>query len=166
MPEFVADNGSPDLDMETREWLRRVAMVDEDYANLKATLSQRFPQKPFLLVHYGDRQPTVTRPYVAFNKRTPGALAQKTAYSTYFAIEGLNYKPPPLPEFETLDVSYLGLTLLKSAGIPSTDVDQERERLMTLCGGRYRDCKSRSEILDFHRRLIDSRLITIPMLFG
>jgi phosphoglycerol transferase MdoB-like AlkP superfamily enzyme len=166
MPEFVTDSGSRDLDPETREWLRRVAMVDEDYAYLKAELSARFPGKPFLFVHYGDHQPTVTRPHVTFNKQTSETPAQQTAYSTYFAIEGLNYKPPPMPEFETLDVSYLGLTLLKSAGIPLMDVDQECERLMSLCCGRYYDCVFRSEILDFHRRLIDSRLMTIPKLFS
>jgi len=32
-------------------------------------------------------------------------------------------------------------------------------RLMALCGGRYYDCNRRSEILAFHRRLIDSGLV-------
>ena len=165
-PEYVADSGSPDLDPETREWLRRVAMVDADYAYLKAELSTRFPRKPFLLVHYGDHQPMVTRPHVTFEKQNPGKPTGQTAYSTYFAIEGLNYRPPQMPEFETLDVAYLGSTVLKVAGIPLTDVDRERGRLMALCEGRYYDCAFQSEILEFHRRLIDSRLMTIPDLFS
>jgi hypothetical protein len=31
---------------------------------------------------------------------------------------------------------------------------------MEVCEGRYNACSRRSEILAFHRRLIDSRLIT------
>jgi hypothetical protein len=162
MPEFVASTEPPHLDPEMNEWLRRVAMVNADYASFKAELSRRFPGKPFLFVHYGDHQPTVTRPYVDFNEQTFGSQVNPSAYTTYFAVEGLNYTPAPLPDVETLDITYLGLALLKAAKIPLTDVYRTRERLMTLCNGRYHDCPFRQQILEFHRQLIDAGLITMP----
>jgi hypothetical protein len=39
------------------EYLRRQAMSTRDYAGLLAHLRSEFPDEPFLLVRYGDRQP-------------------------------------------------------------------------------------------------------------
>ena len=63
---------------------------------------------------------------------------------------------PALPQFETLDVPYLGTVILDLAGLPLSDSHRERKRLMELCKGRYHGCAQREEILVFHRRLIDS----------
>ena len=60
------------------------------------------------------------------------------------------------PQFETLDVPYLGTVILDLAGLPLSDSHIERKRLMLLCKGRYYGCAMRDEILAFHRRLIDS----------
>ena len=51
MPDFVAPSSSADLDSEVNEWLRRVAMVNEDYIYLKEEVSRRFSGEPFLFVH-------------------------------------------------------------------------------------------------------------------
>lgn len=67
LPDFKAHGSSADLDPEVSEWLCRVAMVNEEYVDLKEQVARRFPGEPFLFVHYGDHQPTVTRPYVTFN---------------------------------------------------------------------------------------------------
>jgi hypothetical protein len=162
MPDFVAPSSSATLDPEVNEWLRRVAMVNEDYIYLKEEIAKRFPEEPFLIIHYGDHQPIVTRPYVTFDDQKSRSTADPSAYTTYFAIEGINYTPPELLGLDHLDVAYLGLMVLKAAGIPLSDVYTERECLMHLCEVRYYDCQFRDEILDFHRRLIDSGLITMP----
>ena len=67
--------------------------------------------------------------------------------------------PPPLPPVDVLDVPYLGAVILEAAGLPLSDVYRERKRLMKLCNGHYRGCGARSEILKFHRRMIDSGLM-------
>ena len=77
-------------------------------------------------------------------------------FVTYYAARGINYRVPALPQFETLDVPYLGTVILDMAGLPLSDSHRERKRLMGLCKGRYQTCKQRDEILVFHRRLIDS----------
>ncbi|MGL4395087.1 MAG: sulfatase-like hydrolase/transferase, partial [Hyphomicrobium sp.] len=80
-------------------------------------------------------------------------------FITYYAIDGLNYAPPAMPNVDTLDVPYLGAVLLNAAGLPLSEANQERLRLLDLCNGRYETCQKRDEILSFHRRLIDSGLI-------
>jgi hypothetical protein len=74
-------------------------------------------------------------------------------------MRGINYRVPSLPPFETLDVPYLGTTILEAAGLPLSDSHRERKRLMLLCNGLYNDCRQRDLILLFHRRLIDSGVL-------
>ena len=88
--------------------------------------------------------------------RTWRCIPDSIGFVTYYAARGINYRVPALPQFETLDVPYLGTVILDMAGLPLSDSHRERKRLMELCKGRYQACKQRDEILVFHRRLIDS----------
>jgi phosphoglycerol transferase MdoB-like AlkP superfamily enzyme len=162
-PEVDVPGGGPGTNPEMHEYLRRLSMARIDYDYLIGELKRRFPDERFLIVHYGDHHPNATRAYLGFGAvRDPEdvALARDSlGFLTYYSVQGLNYEPPPLPALDTLDVAYLGTTLLEAAGLPLSDAYQERKRLMTLCEGRYYDCRERQEILSFHRRLIDSGLI-------
>lgn len=91
--------------------------------------------------------------------RTCCAGGDPAALETYYALDAVGYRLPPLPALERLDVPYLGTVLLEAAGLPLPDAYRERRRLMLLCGGRYHDCPERGEVLRFHRRLLDSALI-------
>jgi hypothetical protein len=84
---------------------------------------------------------------------------ESIGFLTYYAVRGVNYRVPPLPKHETLDVSYLGSLILELAGLPLSDAHRERLRLMALCDGRYHGCARREEILRFHRRLIDAGIV-------
>ena len=80
-------------------------------------------------------------------------------FITYYAVDAINYTPPPLPEAETLDVPFLPSVILDAARLPLSDAQRERKRLIGVCDGRYFTCARSNEILSFHRRLIDSGLI-------
>jgi hypothetical protein len=163
MPEVDVPGGAPGTNPEMHEYLRRLSMAHIDYEFLKDELKRRFPNERFLILHYGDHQPIATRAYLGFGdvRAAEDVPLPKDSlgFLTYYAVEGLNYTPPPLPSLDTLDVPYLGTVLLEAAGIPLSGSYVERKRLMTLCGGRYYECDQREEILSFHRRLIDSGLI-------
>jgi hypothetical protein len=162
-PQVKVPGGNPGTDPEMHEYLRRVAMAKIDFDYLVKELYRRFPRERFLIVHYGDHHPLATRSLLGF-----GSIAEaedvplgpdSLGFITYYAVHGLHYTGPPLPSFETLDVSYLGSVILDLAGLPLSDSHRERLRLMAVCQGRYYGCSRRDEILRFHRRLIDSGVV-------
>jgi phosphoglycerol transferase MdoB-like AlkP superfamily enzyme len=162
-PEVDVPGGGPGTDPEMNEYLRRVSMAKIDFDHLMGELRQRFPSERFLIVHYGDHHPMATRMLLGFNSETDAedvALhPDSIGFVTYYAARGINYRVPTLPQFETLDVPYVGTVMLELAGLPLSDSHKERKRLMELCKGRYNGCAKRDEILVFHRRLIDSGIM-------
>jgi hypothetical protein len=159
-PEVDVPGGAAETNPEMHEYLRRVSMAKTDFDFLMGELRRRFPGERFLIVHYGDHHPTATRTLLGFDNDTEAedvALnPDSIGFITYYVTRGVNYRVPAPPQFETLDVAYLGTAMLELAGLPLSDSHRERKRLMELCKGRYYDCKQRDEILAFHRRLIDS----------
>lgn len=155
--------GGPETPPEMNEYLRRVGLAKRDYDGFIADLKQRFPHERFLIVHYGDHQPTATRTLLGFKEETEAEDATMPSdapgYLTYFAVDGINYDVPPLPPEQVVDVPYLGMIVQHAAGLPLSDANKERQRLLTVCQGRNYGCTMHNAIMAFHRRLIDSGLI-------
>jgi len=162
-PEVTVAGGGLGTHPEMSEYLRRLAMARLDYGYLRSELARRFPGHNFFILHYGDHQPTATQSLLGFDESASiediMASSKEAARTTYYAIDGVRYRPPPSPSLDTLDVAYLGTILLEAAGLPLPDSYRERKRLMMLCGGRYHDCPARDEVLGFHRRLIEAGLL-------
>jgi hypothetical protein len=163
MPEVDVPGGGPGTDPEMSEYLRRLAMARVDYDELRGELARRFPGERFLIVHYGDHHPVATRSLLGLNNTLEAEdislPLESLGFLTYYAVEGVNYQPPPLPAVETLDVPYLPLVIIEAAGLPLSDSFRERQQILTACNGRYFTCAPRETILAFHRRLMDSGLI-------
>lgn len=162
-PDVVVKGGGPGTDPQMHEYLRRLSMARIDYEWLRAELRRRFPGERVLIVHYGDHHPIATRKYLGYGDYDdPEDMTIKPdgpGFITYYAVDGHNYTPPPLPDLEVLDVPYLGGLILEAAGLPLSDSFRERKRLMQVCAGRYFSCRTRDEVLAFHRRLIESGLL-------
>lgn len=160
--EMVA-GGGPGTTPEMNEYLRRLALAKRDYDAFVADLKIRFPGERFLIVHYGDHQPTATRTLLGFKEETEAEdatmIADAPGFLTYFAMDGINYEVPALPAQDVVDVPYLGMLVQHAAGLPLSDANRERQRLLTLCNGRNYGCNKQGAILAFHRRLIDSGII-------
>ena len=163
MPEVDVPGGGPGTDPEMSEYLRRLAMARIDYDELRRELARRFPDEKFLIVHYGDHHPIASRTLLDVSNKLDAEDVSlpfdSLGFVTYYAVEGINYSPPPLPEVEVLDVPYLPVVILDAAGLPLSDSFRERQRLLAACKGRYFTCDQRGAILAFHRRLIDSGLV-------
>lgn len=154
----------PGAHREMNEYMRRLAMAQEDYAALLNELASRFPGERFLLVHYGDHHPLATRFFFGFGAEEIEKINEKLpetspAFVTYFAVDAVNYAPPALPDVAVIDSAYLGAVILEQAQLPLPPSWRERARLMRACDGRYALCPDRQAILQFHRRLIDSGLL-------
>jgi phosphoglycerol transferase MdoB-like AlkP superfamily enzyme len=163
MPEEIVPGGGPGTSAEMSEYLRRVAMAKRDGDFLIREIKRRFPGEPILVVRYGDHQPNATRDLLKGDQsREVRKGVAPSPFITFYALTAYNYSPPPLPDYDVLDVAYLGTVMLEAAGLPLSEAQRERKRLMAVCEGRYFGCEPRSEILAFHRRLINSGLVRTP----
>ena len=162
-PDVNVPGGGPGTEPEMNEFLRRLGMAKIDYDEFRAGLARRFPSEHFLIVQYGDHQPVATRTLLGFDQKLTAEdvkmAPDSPGYTTYYAIDGVNYAPPPMPAVEILEVPYIGAVLLEAARVPLSDAYNERLRLLALCDGRYYTCAQKDEILGFHRRLMDSGLV-------
>jgi hypothetical protein len=68
MPEVDVAGAGAGAHPEMHEFLRRLAMSRMDYDHLRAELARRFPDQPFLIIHYGDHQPLATRFLLGFGE--------------------------------------------------------------------------------------------------
>ncbi|MGH6791447.1 MAG: sulfatase-like hydrolase/transferase [Methyloceanibacter sp.] len=163
MPQENVPGGGPGTSAEMSEYLRRAGMAMRDNDFLMAELERRFPDEPVLVVRYGDHQPSATYPLIngMWGDDSPdiGPSGAPGPFVTFYAMEGLNYPVPPLPDYDPLDIAYLGTVMLDAAGLPLSGVQRERMRLMVECAGRYFGCEPRSQIMAFHRRLINSGFV-------
>jgi len=166
MPEVNVPGGGPGTSAEMSEYLRRAAMASLDRDFFMDEIKRRFPDEPILVVRYGDHQPSATRDLInnVWGDDSPdvGPDGSPGPFITFYAVAGHNFPVPPLPEYDPLDVAYLGTVILEASGLPLSAAQRERERLMMVCAGRYSGCEPRSEILAFHRRLINSGLVRTP----
>ena len=111
-------------------------------------------------MRYGDHHPVVTLPYLGVHEDIPAEAAvfpdDSLAFTTFYALNGVGFSPPPPPAFDTVDVPYIGAIMLQAAGLPLPPAWTERLRLMRACGGRYWTCEDHRAVLDFDRRLLES----------
>lgn len=163
MPDVDVPGGGEGTPPQMSEYLRRLAMVKMDDDWLRAELARRFPGERFLIVRYGDHHPSATLPYYGLPENLPAEevnfAPDSTAFTTFFAINGVGYAPPPPPDFDTLEIPWLGVVLLDAAGLPAPPDWRERQRLMRACAGLFWTCADRAAILGFDRRLLDSGLL-------
>jgi phosphoglycerol transferase MdoB-like AlkP superfamily enzyme len=166
MPEENVPGGGPGTSAEMSEYLRRAALAQRDGAFLMDEIERRFPGESILVVRYGDHQPSATRDIIndvwGDNSPDVGTDGSPGPFITFYAIQGSNLAVPPLPAYDPLDIAYVGTVMLEAAGLPLSAAQRERKRLMVACAGRYFGCEPRSQILAFHRRLINSGFVQAP----
>ena len=166
MPEENVPGGGPGTSAEMSEYLRRAALAQRDGRFLMDEIKRRFPNEAILVVRYGDHQPSATRDIIndVWGDDSPdvGPDGSPGPFITFYAIQGSNLAVPPLPAYDPLDIAYVGTVMLEAAGLPLSAAQRERKRLMVACEGRYFGCEPRSQILAFHRRLLNSGYVQAP----
>jgi phosphoglycerol transferase MdoB-like AlkP superfamily enzyme len=159
-PEMNVLGGGEGTDPEMSEFLRRVAIAKIDQDWLYGELRRRFPNERFLIVRYGDHQPVATRTLLGYPAQAEAEDIvlpdDSPGFLTFYAIDGIGLTPPPLPDIDVIDVPYLGVLILKAAGLSLPPSWAERQKLMQDCDGRYWSCKDHERILDFQARLIEA----------
>jgi hypothetical protein len=150
---------------EVDEYIRRQAMTANDYREFTARLKRDYPDESFLVLRFGDHQPAISQKLLE-----PGIDQARLAkhlmaadpryYSTYYAIDGVNYQPRNLSSaLETLDAAYIPLVLQEAAGLPLDPSFAEQKSIMLRCKGTFYACRKGAEARRFNRLLIDAGMI-------
>jgi phosphoglycerol transferase MdoB-like AlkP superfamily enzyme len=161
-PEWAETGNGFEVD----EYLRRQAMSMHDYGEFVAGLRREFPTDPILIVRFGDHQPSFAKSLVdptlddaVLARRI--AEADPTFVSTYYSIEGINFRPAELTSaLDVLDAPYLPLVVLEAAGLPLDPSFAEQRGILQRCKGLFYRCASGAEARRFNRLLIDAGLIS------
>lgn len=141
------------------EYYARLVETADTWRTLKADLIARFPDRPMLVIHYGDHQPVMTR---RIQSRLQLASDARRQFQTFYAIEMLN---DPTASTITgrgpnLDIAFLGTVALQHAGLPLDPIFATRASLREQCGETYFASTSEHK-RRFHRTLVDLGLIDI-----
>jgi hypothetical protein len=156
---------APGNDAEIDEYLRRQTMSAHDYREFITRLERDFPDEPFLVVRFGDHQPTFAARIVD-PSADPATVGRRMSandpryYTTYYAIDAVNYQPADVSSaLDRLDASYLPMLILEAAGLPLDPSFAEQERIFERCQGMFYGCANGAEARRFNRLLIEAGLI-------
>jgi hypothetical protein len=139
------------------EYYTRLAQTASAWQGLKERLTNSFPGRPVLIVHYGDHQPVLTK---QIERQLKLSGDHRRPFRTFYAIEALN-----IPDFSPgrgadLDIAFLGTVALQRAGIALDPVFATRASLLDDCGDAYFASASERK-RRFHRTLVDLGLIDL-----
>ena len=150
---------------EVDEYIRRQAMTANDYREFTERLKRDYPDESFLVLRFGDHQPAISQKLLepGIDRATLAKRLMATDpryYSTYYAIDGINYQPRNLSSaLETLDAAYIPLVLQEAAGLPLDPSFAEQKSIMLRCKGTFYACRKGAEARRFNRLLIDAGMI-------
>jgi len=141
------------------EYYARLAETAATWARLRSELCARFPDRPMLVVHYGDHQPVMVRRIEAGLRLADDPRRQ---FRTFYAIESLNDRAGRLVPGRgpDLDIAFLGTVALQKAGLPLDPIVATRASLLAECGDAYFASASERK-RRFHRTLVDLGVIDL-----
>ena len=147
------------------EYLRRQDISARDYRTFVARLQRDFPGEPFLIVRFGDHQPGFAKYAIepalddaAIGRRIDAA--DPRYFTTYYAIDTLNFRPADLSSGSERPRCRLTCRLRrKAAGVPLDASFAEQKRIFGRCSGLFYLCANGAEARRFNRLLIDAGMI-------
>lgn len=146
-------------DAQYAEYYARLAETASTWKRLKLALATNFPERPVLIVHYGDHQPVVAK---RIDRQLGLPDDARRAFRTFYAIEALNMGSDRLAcgPGADLDIAFLGTVALQQAGLPLDPVFATRASLLEHCRETYfaSSCERKRR---FHRTLVDLGMIDI-----
>ena len=139
------------------EYYTRLAETASTWETLKARLASSFPERPVLIVHYGDHQPVLTK---QIDRQLTRSGDGRSKFGTFYAIEALNIPHLSPGRGADLDIAFLGTVALQRAGIALDPIFATRASLLDDCGEAYFASVSEQK-RRFHRTLVDLGLIDL-----
>ncbi len=144
-------------DAQYAEYYARLSETASTWQRLRSELANRFPDRPMLIVHYGDHQPVMIR---RIEQQLSLPQDPSRPFRTFYAIETLNMASDQLTtgRGRDLDIAFLGTLALQQAGLPLDQVYATRASLIDECGDAYFASNSEAK-RQFHRTLADLGMV-------
>ncbi|HEX5960644.1 MAG TPA: sulfatase-like hydrolase/transferase [Rhodanobacteraceae bacterium] len=149
--------GNPPLDdwlnLNLANYLQRLSMSDAAMTRLESFL--RHDDRPALLLHFGDHQPSFDGAINTLVKTVP-ATVPDSQYVTYYMLKGFNL-PTVRERYPVLDIAYLGSLLLDAASLPRNPFFIANTLLRDRCDGHDLDCHN-AALRDSYRAWVFGKL--------
>nr|MDQ2972736.1 sulfatase-like hydrolase/transferase [Pseudomonadota bacterium] len=130
------------LNLNLGNYLQRLDESDRAEATLEEML--RKDDRPVLLAHFGDHQPSFDGAINALQKRLPVRVADP-AVVTYYMMKGFNMpinQPIRRADYPVLDIAFLGSLLMDAAGLRKDAFFTANALLRERCHGHDVDCRN------------------------
>lgn len=126
------------LNLNLTNYLQRLSMSDAAMTRLETFL--RRDDRPALLLHFGDHQPSFDGAINTLAKTVPPQVPD-AQYVTYYMLKGFNL-PIRREDYPVLDIAYLGSLLLDAADLPRNPFFVANTLLRDRCDGHDLDCRN------------------------
>jgi phosphoglycerol transferase MdoB-like AlkP superfamily enzyme len=134
------------LNLNLNNYLSRLAGSDAAIAHLEKKLLDG--DRPALLFHFGDHQPSFDGAIREIPKLVPASVVDPN-FVTYYMLK-TNYKPARTYDYPALDLSFTGSVILDIAGVPKDAFFQASALLRERCDGAYIDCTNKPLVDSYH----------------
>lgn len=141
------------LNLNLTNYLQRVSMSSVAMTQLESFL--RHDDRPVLLLHFGDHQPSFDGAINALAKTVPPQVPDPQ-YATYYMLKGFNL-PIRREDYPVLDIAYLGSLLLDAANLPRDPFFVANTLLRDRCDGHDLDCRN-AALRDSYRAYVFGNL--------
>lgn len=126
------------LNLNLANYLQRLAMSDAAEAQLESML--RADDRPALLLHFGDHQPSFDGAINTLQKSLPARVSNPIMV-TYYMLKGFGLKSRPHFDYPVLDIAFAGSLLLDAADLHKDGFFTANALLRERCNGQYEGCR-------------------------
>ena len=158
-PKDSSESGIFELD----EYVRRVAQSQNDFDWFLGQAEAESKDHPSIVLEFGDHQSFATREVVS-NLYPDFAINElgSSAYRTYYTVHGMGMDLDMAPfEFASLDIGYLGVSLLEAAGIAKSPMFADLAALRDRCEGKLHFCADRAAVDQHLQKRIASNFLSV-----
>lgn len=135
------------LNLNLGNYLQRLSESDAMMDDLQKFLLGG--QRPAVLAHFGDHQPSFDGAINEIPKTVPKQAKPVAHWVTYYMVKS-NFPVRARYDYPVLDIAFLGSLVLDVAGVPKDAYYQANTLLRERCKGRYLDCDKPKVVASYH----------------
>ncbi|MGH8042560.1 MAG: LTA synthase family protein [Rudaea sp.] len=140
------------LNLNLTNYLYRLSGSDAAITHIEKTLLDG--DRPALLFHFGDHQPSFDGAIRELKKIVPPSVPDAN-FISYYMLK-TNFKPARDYSYPALDLSFAGALILDVAGIPKDAFFQANALMRQRCQGRYLDCPQKPLLDSYQNYVFDT----------